>query len=70
MAEAFGMACHELVSLDFRCGSRLPVSAAPHPRPESGVKRKDPAGKPTFGLPRPVLEVLLPWMAPPPNGGC
>ncbi len=23
MAEAFGIACHELVSLDFRCGSRL-----------------------------------------------
>ncbi len=23
MAEAFGIACHKLVSLDFRCGSRL-----------------------------------------------
>ena len=23
MAEALGMACYELVSLDFRCGSRL-----------------------------------------------
>ncbi len=23
MAEAFGIACHEWVSLDFRCGSRL-----------------------------------------------
>ncbi len=23
MVEAFGIACHELVSLDFRCGSRL-----------------------------------------------
>ncbi len=23
MAEAFGIACHALVSLDFRCGSRL-----------------------------------------------
>ena len=22
MAEAFGIACHELVSLDFRCGSK------------------------------------------------
>ena len=22
MAEAFGIACHELVSLDFRCGSQ------------------------------------------------
>ncbi len=23
MAEAFGITCHELVNLDFRCGSRL-----------------------------------------------
>ncbi len=23
MAEAFGIACHQLVSFDFRCGSRL-----------------------------------------------
>ncbi len=26
MAEAFGMACHKLVSLDFRCGSQPEVS--------------------------------------------
>ncbi len=26
MAEAFGIACHELVSLDFRCGSTTEVS--------------------------------------------
>ncbi len=26
MAEAFGIACHELVSLDFRCGSNPEVS--------------------------------------------
>ncbi len=26
MAEAFDIACHELVSLDFRCGSRTEVS--------------------------------------------
>ena len=26
MAEAFGIACHELVSLDFRCGSQPEVS--------------------------------------------
>ena len=25
MAEAFGIACHELVSLDFRCGSKPEV---------------------------------------------
>ena len=43
MAEAFGIACHELVSLDFRCGSKLPVNAAPGPRPESGLKPKWPS---------------------------
>jgi len=26
MAEAFGIACYELVSLDFRCGSKPEVS--------------------------------------------
>ncbi len=26
MAEAFGIACHELVSFDFRCGSQPEVS--------------------------------------------
>ena len=26
MAEAFGIACYELVSLDFRCGSQPEVS--------------------------------------------
>ena len=25
MAEAFGIACHELVSLDFRCGSTIGI---------------------------------------------
>jgi hypothetical protein len=25
MAEAFGIACHELVSLDFRCGSQAVI---------------------------------------------
>ncbi len=29
MAEAFGTACHELVSLDFRCGSRTEVQRGP-----------------------------------------
>ncbi len=28
MAEAFGIACHELVSLDFRCGSKAAVGEA------------------------------------------
>ena len=28
MAEAFGIPCHELVSLDFRCGSKAAVGEA------------------------------------------
>ncbi len=50
MAEAFSKASHELVSLDFRCGSKLPVSAAPGPRLESGLKPKSPSREPTFAL--------------------
>ncbi len=30
MAEAFGIACHELVSLDFRCGSCVTSIAGPN----------------------------------------
>ena len=33
-------------------------------------KPKESSCEPTFMLRRPKLEVLLPWMAPPPNGGC
>ncbi len=29
MAEAFGIACHDLVSLDFRCGSTTEVQREP-----------------------------------------
>ncbi len=29
MAEAFGIACHELMSLDFRCGSTTEVQRGP-----------------------------------------
>ena len=29
VAEAFGIACHELVSLDFRCGSQAEVQRGP-----------------------------------------
>ncbi len=39
MAEAFGIACHELVSLDFRCGSFADIKAVAHLRPLSGVKQ-------------------------------
>ncbi len=47
MAEAFGIACHELVSLDFRCGStrdqRDPLPESPYlgvQPTKSGRKRK------------------------------
>ncbi len=47
MAEAFGPACHELVSLDFRCGSgsdsRDPLLLGPL----SGDKQTKSARKPT-----------------------
>ncbi len=39
MAEAFGIACHELVSLDFRCGSTSDSRDLPLPRPEWGDKQ-------------------------------
>ncbi len=38
MAEAFGIACHELVSLDRRCGSQAAVSNPLTVGPLSGVK--------------------------------
>ena len=49
MAEAFGIACHELVSFDFRCGSRT-VLRRHHQEglflgvepTKSGRKRKSP----------------------------
>ncbi len=39
MAEAFGIACHELVSLDFRCGSKADSRDLPLPRPKLGDKQ-------------------------------
>ncbi len=39
MAEAFGTACHELVSLDFRCGSTSDSRDLPLPRLLLGVLR-------------------------------
>ncbi len=53
---------------DFGFGSNLPVGAPSGPRPESGVKPKQFSSKPTFGRELPLLGVLLPWMAPPPDG--
>ncbi len=50
MAEAFGIACHELVSLDFRCGS---PSDYRHRHPESphlGVQPTKSGRKRTLAL--------------------
>ncbi len=44
MAETFGIACHELVSLDFRCGSTTDSEGYPQFRPLSGVKRTSNLG--------------------------
>ena len=40
MAEAFGIACHELVSLDFRCGSNSEVRRRHRERPLLAQERK------------------------------
>ncbi len=39
VAEAFGIACHELVSLDFRVGSTTDSRDPPLPRPKLGDKQ-------------------------------
>ncbi len=57
MAEAFGIACHELVSLDFRFGSTSDSRDLPLPRPLSGVKRTYFAKKRTSKLECPLLGV-------------
>ena len=44
MAEAFGIACHELVSLDFRSGSTTDSRDLPPPRPVLGEERKSISG--------------------------
>ncbi len=61
MAETFGILCRELVSLDFRCGSKLPLRGAIDPRPELGAQPKQIARKLTFALECPKLEVFSPW---------
>ena len=50
MAEAFGIACHELVSLDFRCGSGRDQGGPSAPRRLSGVEPKKSAYKRTLRL--------------------
>ncbi len=57
MAEAFGIACHELVSLDFRCGSTTDFRDPPLPRPKLGDKQTKSGVKRTLPLwERPALR--------------
>ncbi len=57
MAEAFGIACHELVSLDFRCGSQADLLRPCSERPKLGVKQTKSARKQTSVVEGPLLEV-------------
>ncbi len=50
MAEAFGIACHELVSLDFCCGSTADQQTVHRTGPLSEVKQTKLVKKLTFGL--------------------
>ncbi len=57
MAEAFGIACHELVSLDFRCGSRRDGRRRPPASPHLGVQPTKSGRKRTSALKRRLLGV-------------
>ncbi len=59
MAEAFGLACHELVSLDFRCGSTpvLPTRSRAGLLP--GVKQTKPGESGPLAAELPLSGVLL-----------
>jgi hypothetical protein len=59
MAEAFGIACHELVSLGFRCGSGSDYRHRHPERPHLGVERteSDESGPSAADLP--LSGVLL-----------
>ncbi len=50
MAEAFGIACHELVSLDFRCGSSAVLADLAQRRRLSEVERTSRPRKRTLPL--------------------
>ena len=50
MAEAFGIACDELVSLDFRCGSRSDLRRHHLEGLFLGVKQTQSVRKRTWGL--------------------
>ncbi len=65
MAEAFGIACHELVNLDFRCGS-LPDQRHRHPEsPHLGVQPTKSGRKRTTALECRLLGVKqTTWLDP------
>ena len=44
MAEAFGITCHELVNLDFRCGSQAVLPRPHRERLFLGVKQTSNSG--------------------------
>ncbi len=54
MAEAFAIACHELVNLDFRCGSTPDERVHRQGVPHLGVKQTKSMRKRTF-----LLKCLL-----------
>ncbi len=57
MAEAFGVACHELVSLDFRCGSQADLLRPCSERLLLRVKQTKSTRKRTSVLQGPLLGV-------------
>ncbi len=69
VAEASGVEGNELVSLDFRCGSKLPVHRWPPALPDLGVDRTEITRFQTFALGGPELGVKRTsisggWMSP------
>jgi len=63
MAEAFGIACHELVSLDFRCGSGSDYRHRHPERPHLGVERTEPDESGPLSVELQLSGVLQPWLA-------
>jgi hypothetical protein len=63
MAEAFGKACHALVRLYFRCGSKVSLSATSILRQLSGAEQteSDESGPSPVDLP--LSGVMLSWLA-------
>ncbi len=67
MAEAFGIACHQLVSLDFRFGSTCDIRLGCLPRPELGVERTQSGEKQTSPTECRLLGVDRTYLGHAPN---